>query len=367
MSMYKKFYDENPPYKSEFYTEDLVVVIGDHTYKVARIGNKLWLTENLRQPTLNSRDIYGHPEFGRYYPASDRGEITEILSDGWRIPTETDFAILCKNSDSQRAHELQSKEYPGVWPDATNATGFSAVPGRDYTATEYDRSIYWSDELGLAFIIKQDAISSYNFGTAGTEKFPIRLCKDVGGIYDMTLRFKFSNPSYSPVDAGVGSDGSWRRREEFAGNIWDWTNMNKSWFKCFNEAFSDSSNVVEVIAAGDTSGVINTQQLFRNCQSLKSVCLFDTSNVTDMGMMFTRCTSLESIPLFNTSKNTTVSYMFLNCYNVSYGALNIYQQMAQQYPLPDNRSNCFTDCGRDSVLGAAELAQIPTSWGGTAP
>lgn len=38
--MYKKFYDENPPYKSKFYTEGLVVVIGDHTYKVARIGNK---------------------------------------------------------------------------------------------------------------------------------------------------------------------------------------------------------------------------------------------------------------------------------------------------------------------------------------
>lgn len=369
MSIYSKksFYIGRAPYPDGIYNggESLSVVIGENKYRVSRIGNKLWLAENFKETTTNSKSISGHTEFGLYYPAGDRSEVSSILQDGWRIPYETDFNILGKNFDSLRAHELQSKEYPAVWPDANNKSGFTSDPSRDYTATVFDRAIYWSSEQGLAFILKQDAISTYNFGTSGTEKFPVRLCKDVGSIHDMTLRFKFSNSSYNPVSAGVGSAGTWTKRNDFAENVWDWTNHSKSWFKCFNESFMDNSNIVEVIDAGDTSAVTNTQQLFRNCSSLKSVCLFDTSNVTDMGMMFTRCSSLERIPLLNTSRNTTVNYMFLYCYKVSGGALALYQQMASQSPLPENRGNCFTDCGRDTPTGAAELAQIPSSWGGT--
>lgn len=31
----------------------------------------------------------------------------------------------------------------------------------------------------------------------------------------------------------------------------------------------------------------------------------------------------------------------------------------------DYYSNCFLDCGRDTVSGRADLAQIPQDWGGT--
>lgn len=182
----------------------------------------------------------------------------------------------------------------------------------------------------------------------------------------MTLRFKFSDPTYNPVAAGVGTGGTWKQ-VTISPNIWDWTKNSTYWYQSFNEAFIDNSNIVEVIDAGDTSEVTNTNQLFRSCSSLKSVCLFDTSNVTDMALMFARCTSLERIPLFDTTKNTTVGYMFFNCYKVSEGALAIYQQMATQENPPSTKTDCFTNCGRDTETGSAELAQIPSSWGGLAP
>jgi hypothetical protein len=57
--------------------------------------------------------------------------------------------------------------------------------------------------------------------------------------------------------------------------------------------------------------------------------------------------------------------MFAYNHNVESGALALYQQAGSQATPPSSYSNCFAGCGRDTVTGAAELAQIPTDWGGT--
>lgn len=115
----------------------------------------------------------------------------------------------------------------------------------------------------------------------------------------------------------------------------------------------------------DTSRVTDMHQMFKICRSLTSVPSFNTSNVTDMNSMFQDCSSLTSIPLFDTSNVEYMNYAFRRCYNVESGALALYQQASTQTNPPTNHSNTFTDCGRDTQTGAAELAQIPTSWGGT--
>lgn len=115
----------------------------------------------------------------------------------------------------------------------------------------------------------------------------------------------------------------------------------------------------------DTSSATNVGQMFEGCSDLTSVPLFDTSNATDMGNMFLACSSLSSVPLFDTSSATNMDYTFYSCTNVESGALALYQQASGQVTPPSSYSNCFMDCGSGTVTGAAELAQIPASWGGT--
>lgn len=188
-------------------------------------------------------------------------------------------------------------------------------------------------------------------------------------------------------------------------NVWDWTYNNANW----TNAWKSYSNLLEVID-GNTSNVTNMYQMFYKCTSLTSVPLFDTSNVTDMRFMFQHCTSLTSVPLFNTSNVTNMQAMFYSCgslttiplfdtskvtgmaylcyscdsltavplfdtskvtdmyqtfygcTNVESGALALYQQASSQTTPPSNHNQTFTNCGSNTVTGAAELAQIPSDW-----
>ena len=116
----------------------------------------------------------------------------------------------------------------------------------------------------------------------------------------------------------------------------------------------------------NTSKVRVMETMFSYCTSLTSVPLFDTSNNVNMAWMFNNCTSLTAIPLFDTSKVGNMQETFKNCSNVQSGALALYQQVSTQATPLSNHSGTFTNCGSNTVTGAAELAQIPSSWGGTA-
>lgn len=125
-----------------------------------------------------------------------------------------------------------------------------------------------------------------------------------------------------------------------------------------------SSNVVEVLGA-NTSSVTSMTSMFNSCSSLTTVNLFDTSNVTNMSYMFADSSLLTAVPLFNTSSVTNMNGMFTRCIKVESGALALYNQVSSQVNPPSNHTGTFNACGVDTVTGAAELAQIPSSWGGT--
>lgn len=83
--------------------------------------------------------------------------------------------------------------------------------------------------------------------------------------------------------------------------------------------------------------------------------------------MYAYCSNLKKVPAVATDSAKNVTNMFLDCFNVKEGALVLYTQMSYQSTPPSSVSGCFTNCGRDTDEGSAELAQIPASWGGTAP
>lgn len=112
----------------------------------------------------------------------------------------------------------------------------------------------------------------------------------------------------------------------------------------------------------DTSNITVMNEMFSYCISLTTVPLFDTSNVTSMREMFSHCYALTSIPLFDTTNVTNMLRMFYSCVYVESGALALYNQASSQTTPPANHEETFYNCGRDTVNGAAELAQIPSDW-----
>ena len=132
------------------------------------------------------------------------------------------------------------------------------------------------------------------------------------------------------------------------------------------------------VKAFDTSAVImfgnsyawGNAGMFTDCTSLVSIPdTFDTSAGTMMAYMFEGCTSLTSIPAtLDTSACQYMDYMFKGCVNVQSGALALYQQASTQATPPTGHTDTFLNCGSGADPSApihAEMAQIPTSWGGT--
>lgn len=228
-----------------------------------------------------------------------------------------------------------------------------------------DKKYELAVNLQQDFTTEEQAQGRANIGAVSAADVELAILSYTS-IAPNTLRFKFSKNDYDPTVAGVGSGGTWKKVSAKFNNVWDWTGSGTTFSYSFQGEFKDVDNLVSVIAAGDTSAVTAINSMFEDCSSLISVALFDTSAVTGMLAAFYGCTSLTRIPLFNTSKVTDMNSTFSKCYKVEGGALALYQQASAQSNPPSGHLNTFSNCGKDTVTGAAELAQIPTSWGGTA-
>ena len=134
--------------------------------------------------------------------------------------------------------------------------------------------------------------------------------------------------------------------------------------------------------------------LFQNCSSLSVIPELDTTEmsgscyymfmntaitevpnlnmakVTYASSMFYGCSSLTDISRiasmdFNQSY-LYVTSMFYNCKNVSAGILSAYRKLSS-LPAVQSTDSAFKYCGIETVNGAAELRQVPNSWGGLPP
>lgn len=183
------------------------VVIDGKNYKTKKIGNLIWTIENLDVATSGSVTNASHPEFGRYCPGADLAEIESVLSGGWRIPSQVDFQKLVSacNSDAKAA---QSKGY-SLWPNATNLSGFGAVPNRTSSNSEsqLDRSILWTSTITtseyICFFLGASSFTFNSFGFSENLKVCSRACKSV----DAKNLFKKSEASLLAGYCGtVGTD-----------------------------------------------------------------------------------------------------------------------------------------------------------------
>ena len=138
-----------------------------------------------------------------------------------------------------------------------------------------------------------------------------------------------------------------------ATNMYNWCNSKN--YSGEITLYRDSSVAMQPIDLG--SG-------FYNC-TLSKLNIPNGMSISNGKNAFTNCSNLTEVPLLSTDACTDVYRMFYFCNNVASGALTMYTQMSTQTTPPTDYTDCFKNCGTDTVTGAAELAQIPTSWGGT--
>lgn len=132
--------------------------------------------------------------------------------------------------------------------------------------------------------------------------------------------------------------------------------------------FFQAGRQVKNCVLKNTGDVTDATSLFyssRKC-SLVSINSLDFSSVECIDHMFRLCEYLTS-PLSITLSGSVISctHAFDGAKRVPSGALSLYNSLSSQSTLPTIYSSCFTNCGRSTTTGAAELAQIPTTWGGT--
>lgn len=129
--------------------------------------------------------------------------------------------------------------------------------------------------------------------------------------------------------------------------------------------FSGSSNVLTHLGNVNLPDCTTADNMFSSTVNIESIGILTfSSSLQSAKSMFESCGWLTAIPDFETSGLSNVNQMFANCYNVESGSLALYQQMSSQSNPPSSHNYTFVNCGRDTVTGAAELAQIPSSWGG---
>jgi hypothetical protein len=109
----------------------------------------------------------------------------------------------------------------------------------------------------------------------------------------------------------------------------------------------------------NTAVMVTAYRMFQGCTALTTVPLLNTSSLTVAYQMFEDCTALTEIPAFNLSAVTNANGMFHNCSSVTTGTLAAYQQLSAS-PVATHNVETFGGAGP-----AADLAQIPASWGGT--
>lgn len=183
-----------------------------------------------------------------------------------------------------------------------------------------------------------------------------------------TIRVKMK-PGYSPSGAPYIEHPSERSvtNVDSVNNVWDIYYPYDNWSHLFHGPAGMTSPIqmLDSVLGANTEGITDMSYMFFATGAETLNINFNTKSVTNFSRMFYNARALTAVPMVDTPAAVDVSYMFYGCYYVESGALAMYNQMVNQPNPPSEHSKCFDRCGSATTTGSAELAQIPTSWGGT--
>lgn len=195
--------------------------IGDRDYPVVKIGNQLWMAENLDWKwdglNINSSasgvpcaSYYNRNEttygvdglrYGLLYNGYASGYLVSnqsyVLPDGWHVPSIEDFETLKIAAGGDLSGTNLKSTIGWNAPSAASQLppvdkfGFNAKPGgREYSTGSYtnvgDESCYWTSSSGrynyegtYAYLNKDNVLYTGFYTMNRSRGFSIRLCKNL--------------------------------------------------------------------------------------------------------------------------------------------------------------------------------------------
>lgn len=133
-------------------TDSVLTDIDGNRYATVRIGDQVWMAENLRvTKTPEGNSIISHfanndsstvREFGRLY---DWQTALHIAPKGWHLPSDDEWNILARHLGTLAAATLKD----GAHWRGTNETGFSARPAGYWNDSGFDNrfgqtAVFWT-------------------------------------------------------------------------------------------------------------------------------------------------------------------------------------------------------------------------------
>lgn len=291
----------------------------------------------------------------------------KIWDENFVPRTSTSFSDYTNAGTSRTGMWTQVSSSPNIWDWYNPSSYWGGEDGRGIFQLSYDLHRTYFEILGanlsgvtsIRYLFAPsvyDVARSYNCNGL----WFVDNITDSDSLTDLDHAFYDSSIKYIPLfDTSNVTNMSYAFSEcesVQSAPLFDTSNVTR-----MDHMFSDCL-VLRIVQLFDTSNVTRMDSMFNGCGYLQSVPLFDTSSVTTMDSMFYRCRRLVNIPLFDTSNVSDMDHMFYDCVNVESGALALYQQASTQANPPPNHSLTFHDCGANTTTGAAELAQIPSTW-----
>ncbi len=175
-------------------------------YKIVKIGDQVWMAENLNYQTDNGSWCIDE-KYGRLY---DWEAAKKAVPSGWQLPSKKDFETLLKNLISNGANPYE-EIIPG------GSSGFNALLGgyRGYNGT-----VYGKDEYACLWSITEE-------GNDNAYKLIYKISSKTTDLYDISKKYAFSvrciKESTSQIKGGrssgsIKTDDNQRNKKTFTTN-----------------------------------------------------------------------------------------------------------------------------------------------------
>ena len=135
-------------------------------YKTVKIGNQIWITENLAYKSSSGCWAYDNNDSNavKYGYLYDFETAKTVCPAGWHLPTDAEWTTLLSYlGDNDGALKMKAKKGWNEDGNGTNTSGFSALPGGHlfnsntfgdigknsywWTSTEEESSIGWTRSI----------------------------------------------------------------------------------------------------------------------------------------------------------------------------------------------------------------------------
>ena len=139
-------------------------------YRAVKIGNQIWMAENMNYATIASFCLDCNVVGLLYY----RDEAKTVCPSGWHLPDSTEWETLFKSVNGSLS-ALQARDLK-KWPNGTDAYGFSLLPapGRGTPGFWINRSHFWTNRF---YYVEFD-VDDYRIWEEDRGKYFVRCIKD---------------------------------------------------------------------------------------------------------------------------------------------------------------------------------------------